>query len=1411
MPDWATGGRHNDGNKLVLDLRFDDSATTLCEQTFEELYLHKQRCIGEWMTSFEGIVESAKRNYKNQLPNIPRQCIYDRGVSDNAEGQSDIENLENNMHDRQFMRHGHVEGAACMKLRIMAFETTNGCIPVYEDYSPIDLPEILGQLLVRMVYSTSHDECMNTKLLPAKYLRPIDSILNLKNKATRYTVPVPLCCEEIRGQHMRILVEKDTELRSGMTANELRCCAMDIMKGWYTLSKHSVDTAMQYSKRYGSRSMDDVADVAQFAAINSLFQDSCYDEVFNLKRILLRVKNDIDFRHLRVRKLNDALRCLPGGSMYCRALMVDQLLQLDGVIHFKPLNLMAFWELLISRTGSFFVHGPNWTSLCMVMWMSDANGLWQQKKRLSPQVTVTGHWMKKAQGAGIDTTICETYNSMAKQFEHMASLIRQDWSLQIQQTRRFTAGAIRNMGRIKVQHENNGEPMKVNLNDIDKVGAFIKCTDIRDASLLTLEALCETIDRDKSSLTETLETTDQSESGRKAQKLVSLHLGRPVLIAHNQQFQKQDEVNAYNTLRPVVFWCPTAPCRTNEKTVDSKDYLCDAFKGESAALICSDDNYAMSGTLFLMPYITGTVLGMSSLLGTSQFKIGVMQQQLNTYLGLLMSRSLSFLREPTLDDNLCDRKHRGMIARANVESSMYRLMAICMMPDTKTLQDALNETTNSLQHSVLETHLCIDAMMQTIRQTFDISFVSIMALMINILEIPCLPWDWLHRQIKERNTLEKLLATSLRSEKRRTAVSGPWDLILARDDTDLRAVEDAKHITAMRNFIQIAMDTNMYVGKANNRVCPYWTSPGTATGEPLHTRARAENGVVSAEGGGGQLIRKSCLRTSYTTDTRWSQRRTCVSALVPLVQAQAGEMLSSFNMDKAYHEELLLGALEALTMNKKAEFGDFLFDGDTRWNSAAHFFSLFITLEEQRLGPCALDPKRSSPSDYVNMSMLHTSRFGDGANAQGTSTENKVVLELGFNSVACVVMGSIYASALKPSTGQPWAYFPQPDWGIGYGIVDKVLQVVVPSVLTSLPRGVLYPLGNELTVKGVGSNGPLIQMNVQHTDKINAQYLSRFRRIKDSSKSASDCKQECPLPYVCPWWEDGLHCAGLVNIWESAFTSCFEQLSIARQTKRPVNRPTAKQLIGSIPTHRLPAFTYDFLYDQPYVLMRCGHFAYNNESDLDEAECDIEDIMARQLETPRIGSIVVGTDDMVQVRVDSLNIMRSMPFETLMGFLKENMLVSIPTILRPGAMLRSGDGRYGLLRYNVARRTCLDVEQVCYHCSYYNYSTKEFKNETVEAFEALETSVVCRQLIFLNIDVLLRCNESLSKYILFSDRVMRAQTWFPENESEFFPSRANCLVHVVNSQSPLKITITLDGIIDPEKNRMPIMDALIPE
>jgi len=254
------------------------------------------------------------------------------------------------------------------------------------------------------------------------------------------------------------------------------------------------------------------------------------------------------------------------------------------------------------------------------------------------------------------------------------------------------------------------------------------------------------------------------------------------------------------------------------------------------------------------------------------------------------------------------------------------------------------------------------------------------------------------------------------------------------------------------------------------------------------------------------------------------------------------------------------------------------------------------------------------------------------------------------------------------------------------------------------------------------------------------------------------------FPGVCPWLEDGMHCPQLLNMLYGHFWKALSN------EKSPL---TVMNLLPAFMPAQLPHIDYDLVVDQHYVVLQTGL----NENQDDFALLVGYICRKRDKTVLHVGSFV-----------------NTGAFETVLESMQQQNCICLPTIHRPGALFKDGQGQYGIFKY-------IDKEASCYdwQTQKYNGIVKK-RNQLCDAqlhpLEALHACLPILAPILVNKQVFKLCNPSLGNQIPnITGGAIKCYLWFPECVDLVYENRVTVLVDVSKDHRTL-CTVNLQGILN---------------
>lgn len=1367
---WKSMDERVDGELVSIPPTLESSDFSEKERNFLQTFYCEQKRRAAWRMKVQHCVERRRETVKTAFPFIPRTWVYDCSLQQGIFDESGMHTYPQ-QHDEADLRLGHFEGCATVQLQKHCQKRLfDDKSLTREEFGILPFPDALSCHLHNTL-TWMHQRIM----------------LNDDEK------DIALWTEEdIQSSYYSVALTDDGSgmvLPQQLTIPEPRMLAM--------LNHHSVRAYEKLRNLLVSSDFSEPAQTVQHVRNMSKWFSQIHP-INVLTRMLtilptftgaLGIRDTVHVLELCERQNEDDTQFLckllydahkkmsrdtgvlmQTSSSEMRALFVHQANKLGTARDIRPFNVHMIMELIFSQIGQYMGHNPNWTNMGWTNWVSDAGGRWPQERR-SAQNTATFDcmWVKKANAAGIDSVVCAAWDCMCDLVSELVSIEKErNLHLKMVQCRRMTPAFARGLGKLEKSRtvtRQGDSKMIVQPPSAELLGVPLRATDIRDVQCEMMKALCDLNDRDKSSVNEVLGTTNLNSIGQRVATItVNLHIGRPIVYAHNMQVHCRTCVSEYKTLLQVMWMLPTAPPAARRMTLkrgrDEYDREPTSMQTEPRALHNDESSREMVGVLHLTSFLAGHIIAFSNLLGGIQYNIGHMHSIVKDFVLEIVTFKTAGFWAPGITSEHFSRTARCSVARKNYEATMYRLMQ--NLQRNKAVRHALVKSMATMQHNLLETYLMFDAMFQIMKQVIGRHTLVLMYVVGDMLEVPCVPFEWLLKWTQQAN-MDALLQRSAADrclEEVVTAVPGqPSRIYVKAVQDNAAALCDAANVNVLRKWLYDCRFQNCFTGhtKTSHRYVMV-SSPRNAMDENVVSEATR---LDMEDDEDADRIRKHAFRVSFSGSIH-DPKSKCMDMIAHNIKPYMQQHLTAFNFDSGeLATELVKGALmdvESRTQN----FSNFLFG--CAGEGSVHFIRQFSST--QMLAPFGKHFSRQRMEDHHVAKLTHTHEYMPAENRSLTQAS------LSFNPMVLILFRSLIATSLRDisfPSGLPrevaWNYIPSTDEldaDISELHIDHACRILMRELCHDIPRCALAPHGNHVNVRCIDrTTNHILAVPVQHNDSVSAHFFHRTRQQRTSN--GTDL-MSAAFPGVCPWLEDGMHCPQLLNMLYGHFWKALSN------EKSPL---TVMNLLPAFMPAQLPHIDYDLVVDQHYAVLQTG---------LNENQDDFALLVG----------YICRKNNKTVLHVGSF--VNTGAFETVLESMQQQNCICLPTIHRPGALFKNGQGQYGIFKYIEKEASCYD-----WQTQKYNGIVKkrdQLCDAQLHPLEALHACLPILAPILVDKHIFKLCNPSLSNQIPnITGGAIKCYLWFPECADLVYENRVTVLVDVSKDHRTL-CTVNLQGILN---------------
>ncbi|KAJ1468616.1 hypothetical protein T484DRAFT_3629631 [Baffinella frigidus] len=322
----------------------------------------------------------------------------------------------------------------------------------------------------------------------------------------------------------------------------------------------------------------------------------------------------------------------------------------------------------------------------------DGGGLWEFL--MTGRDGIVCMYNRKTTSSGLDTIICGAIDDLFSAPSRILGLSK-SLNLESKNVLRCTAVGIERMPKVRVTESGEvGEPPDSQIRYLP-----ITMTEMRHMSSDLLDALLRLLFRDRRGENAIVLSTDVNKTGRRERK----------------------QAEKWNTLHPVVTFMPTGNNEdyTKKKAKSMTDGNVSASDRNARKIPSGEDMVRITSVLFMSGMMAG---GM----------IGLMQQSLH----------------PRCLKGNFNRAYRVCLARAMADHTVDRVLN--SFSRHKDFNKAFDEVTSALEVNCIEPSGVMKFTHTALRQTIDMPFFVISKTIVEELNVPVLPLEWLKTVVKQR-------------------------------------------------------------------------------------------------------------------------------------------------------------------------------------------------------------------------------------------------------------------------------------------------------------------------------------------------------------------------------------------------------------------------------------------------------------------------------------------------------------------------------------------------------------------------------------------------------------------------------------------------------------------------------------
>jgi hypothetical protein len=325
-----------------------------------------------------------------------------------------------------------------------------------------------------------------------------------------------------------------------------------------------------------------------------------------------------------------------------------------------------------------------------------------------------------------------------------------------------------------------------------------------------MDAMLRLLFRDRRGENAIVLSTDVAKSGRRErEQFRNVGGGHLVLAATNTLAQQTGESEKWNTLHPVATFLPTGNNEdyTNKRATSVMDGTVSASDRNASKIPTGDEMIRITSVLYMSSMMAGGMIGLMQQVGLLQVEIHDSKKEVMTWANHAINRMFSWcLHGRCLKGNF-NRAYRVCLARAMADHTVDRVLH--SFHTTKDFNKAFDAATTAIEINCIEPSGVIKFTHTALRQTIDMPFFVISKTIVQELNVPVVPFDWLKMVVQE----------------------GEVDL-------------DHEFAVMIREWIRKLVSRNQFLPASNAnpgfngsvRVTPYVTSPCTPGGNVVDPR-----------------------------------------------------------------------------------------------------------------------------------------------------------------------------------------------------------------------------------------------------------------------------------------------------------------------------------------------------------------------------------------------------------------------------------------------------------------------------------------------------------------------------------------------------------------------------------------------